>query len=280
MTKSVIVDVMGADLGPDFAISACIRFANNYPQSELILVGDKKCIYENSVDLPSNIKVIHANDVVNMQTVPQSIIRNPADYSMSKALHLAKDLQIPCITAGNTGALVLLAQKILGFQKDIKYSALAVEFPTKSGFCLLLDAGANVDVKPEAFLHFAKLGKSLAAQKNVLNPKIALLNIGIEDYKGNRQIKQAAKFLQQNQVINYIGFIESKDVYAGAADIVLCDGFVGNLFLKTSEAVVEFLDAKNKYNINMNKRAFLLGVNGKVIKAHGSSNTDDFYSCL
>jgi len=283
--SSIAVDVMGSDLGISPIIFACIKFAQSYPEVRLVLVGDQSQIqpFLNGLNL-ANLEVFDAPDVIQMQDIPTRVVRRNLAYSMRACLQQVALRRCDVgVTCANTGALVLLAKRVLGLLDGILRPALSVLVPTLQNSCVLLDVGATVDCSALHLQQFAHLGLSLT-DKNLA--KVGLLNIGVEANKGNAQVKEAAKLLEQDKSLNFVGFIESDGVYRNLADVVVCDGFAGNLFLKTSAAAVNFVAQKLNYDLpsfvqpNNYNLAILLGVNGLVVKAHGASCAISFYAAL
>jgi len=283
--KAIAVDVMGGDLGTKPIIAACMQFAQIAPNIKLVLVGDRAQITPYLPLLnPSNIELCHTPDFIKMIDAPTLVVKSKLDYSLRLALQLvARGECDACLTPANTGALVLLARQVLGMQKDILRPALAVMLPTLLDECCLLDVGATTMAKAKHLQQFAYLGANFVAKDF---PKIFLLNIGTEEHKGTAIIKEAAQMLKQDKSLNFGGFIESGDLFKGLADIVICDGLLGNLFLKTSAAAAEFMLQKLAdilpYDLKPNNHnaAILLGVNGLVIKAHGASDALSFCAAL
>jgi glycerol-3-phosphate acyltransferase PlsX len=234
-------------------------------------------------------------------------LRGKPDSSMRVALELLRDGKVQaCVSAGNTGALMALSRFVLKTLPGIDRPAMVAAIPTQKGYCQLLDLGANVDCSAEHLLQFAVMGSVAAETLGIVRPRVALLNIGTEDIKGNQQVKLAATLLQSARGINYIGFIEGDGLYRGEADVVVCDGFVGNILLKSSEGLatmiagrIEALFKKNLASkvvgamaLPLMKRlqadlaparhngASFLGLQGIVVKSHGSAGVQGFQSAI
>ncbi len=296
----IALDAMGGDNGPSVVVQGAKMACEAFPV-ELILVGDETAIKtaqdQCGASHPS-ISIVHTKAVIEMGESPL-MVRQKKDASICVATQLVKDKQaVAVISAGNSGASMAAAFFILGRINGIDRPAIATPLPTLKGVSVLIDAGANVDCKPKHLVSFAMMGHIYA--KDVLgiaNPKVGLLNIGEEDSKGNELTKEAFLLLKQAP-FNFIGNIEGKDIYAGAADVIVCDGFVGNVTLKVSEglaqALVQFLKTeimattmgklgglllkpafkrfKAKIDYDEYGGAPLLGINGISIVSHGRSS--------
>ena len=226
---------------------------------------------------------------------------------MRVALELLRDGRVQaCVSAGNTGALMALSRYVLKTLPGIDRPAMVAAVPTQAGCCHLLDLGANVDCSAEQLYQFAVMGAVAAEALGVVRPRVALLNVGTEEVKGNQQVKLAANLLQQAPGLNYIGFVEGDGLYRGDADVVVCDGFVGNILLKSSEGLAAMIAARIEllFRRNLVSRlaglvampvlrrlrtelapaqhngASLLGLQGIVVKSHGSAGTEGFKSAI
>jgi len=304
--KTIVVDAMGSDTNPRTDILGAISAAREYGIN-IILVGDEKKIIpilfeQNSENLP--IRVIHAPETLTMEDKGMSLVlkarRQNSKNSMAIGLDLVKSGAADAfVTAGNTGAASVSAYFRLGTIPGIDRPALAPIFPTAKGSCIVLDVGANPDVKPENLLQFAIMGKVYAERvRGISNPKIGLISNGEEPGKGNQLVKDAYPLLASSK-INFVGNVEGKEVIGGVVDVAVTDGFTGNVMLKTSEAVAKFLVDKIKENIksggiitklgglmirnSMGKikkimdpseegAAPLLGINGLIFVGHGRSD--------
>ena len=230
---------MGGDFGPSVTLSAANKALSTHPELKLILVGHQSVItpwlQQQSPDFQSRCQLLHASQTVEMCERPVSALRNKRDSSMRLALNaVAEDKAQACVSAGNTGALMAMSKLILKTLPGIERPALITALPTIDGGKLhMLDLGANIDCDSETLFQFAVMGAAMAqVVENIPKPKVALLNIGEEDIKGNDQIKQTAALLQTCSDINYIGYIEGNSLFKGQADVVVCDGFVGQYLLK------------------------------------------------
>lgn len=302
---------MGGDFGPRNIVQASLACLTATPSLHLALVGQAPLIEEliarhSGVDR-SRLHIVHASEVVTMDERPSQALRGKPDSSMRVALGLVADGQAQaCVSAGNTGALMALSRFVLKTLPGIDRPAMVAAIPTRSGYCQLLDLGANVDCSAESLYQFAVMGAVVAESLGVVNPRVALLNVGTEDIKGNQQVKQAAALLQAASGLNYIGFVEGDGLYRGEADVVVCDGFVGNVLLKSSEGLATMIVARmdelfrrslmakavGVLAMPLLKRlqaelaparhngASLLGLQGIVVKSHGSASAQGFESAI
>ncbi len=310
-TFTIALDAMGGDHGPGVVVPAAVQALRHCPELELVLVGDQGVIEAQLVALKSSgharLKIHHASQVVGMEEPPALALRNKKDSSMRVAINLVKQGQAQaCVSAGNTGALMATARYVLKTLPGIDRPAISTSIPSINGHTHMLDLGANVDCTAEHLYQFAVMGSVLAgAIDNNAAPKVGLLNIGEEDIKGNEQVKDAARLLEQS-ALNYIGFVEGDDIYCGDVDVVVCDGFVGNVSLKTTEGVARmvahFMRAEFKGSLygrlagllampvlqRFKRRidprryngASLLGLQGIVIKSHGGADATAFENAI
>ena len=299
---------MGGDHGPPVVIPASLQVLKKYPTLHLILVGDSEILQkelQNQHYDKSRLMIQHASQLVKMDEPPSQALRLKKDSSMRVAIDLVKAGSAEaCVSAGNTGALMATARFVLKTLPGIDRPAIISTFPTQSGKNMrVLDLGANVDSSPQHLFQFAVMGSVLAsAVDNIKNPTVCLLNIGHEDIKGNELVKEAAQLLNQTKAINYAGYIEGDQIYHGNADVVVCDGFVGNVALKVSEGVAIFIRNLLKEGYTRNwltklaafismpilksliKRidpdryngACFIGLRGIVIKSHGGAKAHAF----
>lgn len=311
MTVTVAVDAMGGDHGPTVTIAGALDFLARTDDTNVILVGIKEKIEaelrRQKAHDNRRIAVQHASEVVAMDESPATAMRNKKDSSMRVAIDLVKaGTAHACVSAGNTGALMATSRFVLKTLPGIDRPAIATTLPTVTGHTLMLDLGANVDSTAEHLLQFGVMGSILvqAVEKNE-RPSVGLLNIGEEEIKGNETVKLAAELLRASHV-NFIGNVEGDGIYHGDADVIVCDGFVGNVALKTSEGLAQmirtFLRAEFERNVftklaglvalpvlNAFKRrvdhrqfngATLLGLRGVVLKSHGSADPVAFSYAL
>ena len=302
---------MGGDFGPRLVVPACVKSLTEYPALHLVLVGDRSIIESVLARLPqvdySRLTVQHAAEAVAMDDLPVHALRQKPDSSMRIALQLLRDKQVQaCVSAGNTGALMVLAKHVLKSFTSIDRPAMMTALPTQSGETHLLDLGANVDVSAEQLVQFALMGSAALQIQGVERPRVALLNVGREAIKGSQQVKQAAVLLETIKHLNYIGYIEGDGVFRGEADVVVCDGFVGNVLLKSSEGLAQMITARVKQRLGHGLRAgllawlaapllkvlrtelaperyngaCLLGVAGVVVKSHGGASEVAFQAAI
>jgi glycerol-3-phosphate acyltransferase PlsX len=308
---TIALDVMGGDHGADVVLPAALRALSRHDELDLLLVGDREIIEAGLERLRAadnaRISIQHASQRVEMDEAASHALRFKKDSSMRVALNLVKEGRAQaCVSAGNTGALMATARYVLKTLPGIDRPAICTSLPTMSGHTWMLDLGANVDSSPEHLFQFGLMGSVLAkAVDSNQNPRVGLLNIGEEEIKGNETVKEAATLLASGSM-NYIGFVEGNDVYGGNVDVVVCDGFVGNIALKTSEGVARMIShfIKQSFNRNLLTRiaalfalpvlkafrrqidprryngASLLGLRGTVIKSHGSADALAFANAI
>jgi len=308
MTVTVAIDCMGGDHGPHVTVHAALDFVHKHEDVRVVLVGLEDAIRPLVGDGDrARVSIRHASEVVAMDESPALALRNKKDSSMRVAIDLVKHGEADaCVSAGNTGALMAISRFVLKTLPGIDRPAICGILPTINGHCHMLDLGANVDCSPAHLLQFGIMGSSLvSAIEHKDGPTVAILNIGEEDIKGNEVVKRAAELLRASG-LNFVGNIEGDGVYKGKADVIVCDGFVGNVALKASEGLAQvlatFLRQEFKRNImtkiaalfalpvlNHFKRridhrryngASLLGLKGIVVKSHGSADAFSFGNAL
>lgn len=306
---TVAVDCMGGDHGPRVTLAACRRFLDVHPEAELLLVGlpDSLASFQHP-----RARVVAAMEVVGMDDAVEVALRKKKDSSMRVAIQQVKDGAAgAAVSAGNTGALMAIARYLLKTLDGIDRPAIATQMPNaKGGATTVLDLGANVDCAAEHLLQFAVMGSALVSViKNDPNPSVGLLNIGEEVIKGSEVIKKAGELLRtaaNSGDLNFFGNVEGNDIFKGTTDIVVCDGFVGNVALKASEGLAsmisDFLKAefsrniltrtaailaypvliafKNRLDHRLYNGAALLGLRGLVFKSHGSADAFAFEQAL
>lgn len=311
-TLTVSVDVMGGDHGLSVTIPACIAAVKKNPALHLLLVGDQATIQSDLLkhglaDNPQ-LTVVHAPETVDMDELPSNALRKKKKSSMRIAINLVKEGQAEaCVSAGNTGALMATARFVLKTLPGIDRPAIIAELPTKQNKTRVIDLGANVDSTAEQLFQFAVMGSALIkAVDHKDKPTVAALNVGVEEIKGNDQVKQTAQMLSDCDVMNYVGYVEGNDFYSGEVDLIVCDGFVGNVALKSSEGLYKLiytvLQESFRKNIwtkligvlsrpilmQLKKRmdparyngATLIGLNGIVVKSHGGASETAFQFAL
>ena len=298
---------MGGDHGPTETVPAALYMLEKYEDLKLILVGREEVIKDilaqNKVKESASLVVHHASEEVEMHESPSSALRNKKDSSMRVAVNLVKEeIAQACVSAGNTGALMAISRYVLKMLPGIDRPAICTTMPGIKGHTHILDLGANIDPDSEQLFQYAVMGVELTkAVENIPDPSVGLLNIGEEEIKGNDMVKQAAALLAKSH-INYVGFVEGNDFYTGKVDVIVCDGFTGNIALKASEGVAQLLThharkefSKTLYGklaalvslpvLNAIKRsidprryngASLLGLKGIVVKSHGSADKLSF----
>ena len=307
MPQSIAIDVMGGDVGPNVTIPAAIESLKRHPNLQIILVGNEDTVKTHLLKYPkketSRIKIRHATEVVLMDESPQSALKNKKDSSMRVAINLIKSGEASaCVSAGNTGALMATARFVLKTLPGIDRPAIASLLPSIKGTTCLLDLGANVDSTPKQLLQFAIMGAMLSSVlKKEKTPSIGLLNIGSEDIKGSEVVKEAYKLLNSSH-LNFYGNVEGNDIFKGTTDVVVCDGFVGNISLKTTEGLAHMIGKflteefkrslltrimaliatpvlrafKRRLDPRRYNGASFLGLNGIVVKSHGGTDAYGF----
>jgi phosphate acyltransferase len=313
---TIAIDAMGGDYGPKVTVPASLLALKNHENLRLLLVGDEPQIQRElksrsvGKKYSGRLEIIPTTESVAMDDLPSLALRTKKNSSMRVAINKIKEgVAKACVSAGNTGALMVIARFVLKTLPGVDRPAIITSLPTyrQEKEVRMLDLGANVDSDPYHLFQFAVMGSVLvSALDRIKNPKVALLNIGQEEIKGNDLVKQAAQLLSESHVINYIGYIEGNDIFSGVADVVVCDGFVGNVSLKTLEGSaklfahalkagfkrnwftrVSALIAKPALNyvrttMDPGRRngASLIGLQGIVIKSHGGAKTKAFANAI
>jgi phosphate acyltransferase len=306
---TIALDAMGGDFGPQVVVPAALDFLKQDKHTALILVGRTEEMQPFLLGTANHprLAIRHASEVVTMDDPPSRAMRNKKDSSMRVAINLVKEGTAgACVSAGNTGALMAIARFVLKTLAGVDRPAIMTALPSVTGETWMLDLGANVDCAAEHLLQFAYMGSELVtAVKGIERPKVGLLNIGAEAIKGNEQVKRAHELLS-SALINYIGYVEGDDVYMGDVDVVVCDGFIGNVALKSSEGVAKMIskfmkDEFKRHPLTMaagvlafpvlrslRRRmdprryngASLLGLKGIVIKSHGGADALSFCNAI
>ncbi|MHB1951890.1 MAG: phosphate acyltransferase PlsX, partial [Acidiferrobacteraceae bacterium] len=262
MPITLALDAMGGDHGASVVVPAALAALATYPELALILVGREEVVRAElrrlrATDSP-RLVVRHAPQVVEMSDPPALAVRAKKESSMRVAINLVKNGEADaCVSAGNTGALMAMAHFVLKMLPGIERPAIVTAFPNLNGHVRLLDLGANVDCTAQQLLQFATMGSILvAATEGRHRPTVGLLNIGTEAIKGNSLIKEASRLLEESG-LNYIGYVEGDAIYTGTTDIIVCNGFVGNVALKTSEGLAQMVSRalKDAFNRNLLTRA-------------------------
>lgn len=308
MTITVAIDCMGGDHGPRVTVPAALGFVRDHADVRVILVGVAESIRPFVGDAAvGRVAIRHASEVVAMGESPSLALRTKKDSSMRVAVNLVKLGEADaCVSAGNTGALMAISRFVLKMLPGIDRPAICAVLPTLTGHTHVLDLGANVDCSPEHLLQFGIMGASLvSAVEHRDRPTVGLLNIGEEEIKGNDVVKRAAELLWQSG-LNFIGNVEGDGLYKGEADVIVCDGFVGNVALKASEGLAQLLATflrqefkrslwtklaalvampvvssfKRRVDHRQYNGASLLGLKGIVVKSHGSADSFAFGRAL
>ncbi|MBN2654528.1 MAG: phosphate acyltransferase PlsX [Nitrospirae bacterium] len=305
----IALDAMGGDYAPEVTVEGAIEAAAEY-DIEVILVGNRDALEESlsGKKYPAGrISIHHASEVVMMEDQASVAIRKKKDSSVRKAIELVKEgAADAAVSAGHSGATMATALYVLGKIESVDRPAIATKMPSLEGFFILLDAGANIDCKPENLRQFSLMGNAYAETVyGVKNPRVALLSIGEEDTKGNELTKEAFKLIKPLD-INFTGNIEGKDIFYGGADVVVCDGFIGNIVLKVAEGLAESIIKMLKREVaraatgrlgylmlkpaikNFRKQtdysehggAPLLGINGVCLISHGRSTSKAIKNAL
>jgi len=308
---TIALDAMGGDHGPAVTVPAALNALKKHSKLKLTLVGDQAqlmvALQQQGGAVGERLIIQHASEQVSMDESPSLALRNKKDSSMRIAINLVKEgAASACVSAGNTGALMATSRFVLKTLPGVDRPAIISTLPTMKGHTHMLDLGANVDSSAEHLFQFAVMGSVLtSAVDNIERPTIGLLNIGSEEIKGNERVKEAAQLLSSGD-INYVGFVEGDDIFKGTVDVVVCDGFVGNVALKTCEGVAKMLSTFMKEEFtrspltklsalgatpvlkalrtrmdprNYNGASFV-GLNGIVIKSHGGADELSFETAI
>ena len=304
---------MSGDLGAEVVVRAAAATLRKYQHVELILVGDQGELDDLVGRIVSDhsdagrIRIVHASEIVEMSEAPADALRKKKDSSMRVAINQVKDGNADaCVSSGNTGALMATARFVLKMLPGIDRPAIIGELPAKGGSIHMLDLGANTEASAEQLFQYAMMGSIVTSDiAGIGSPRIALLNIGAEDIKGHNTVRDAAALLSES-TLNYVGFIEGNDLFSGMADVVVTDGFTGNVALKTIEGAVGLVThfLKRAFTRNwfsklqamlarpvlrglaaeMDARAYngatLVGLNGIVVKSHGSADSVAFQHAI
>lgn len=299
---NVAVDAMGGDNAPAEIIKGAVDAINEDKRVKVFLVGREAVIEQELKKYTydaAQMEIVNAQEVIETAEPPVMAIRKKKDSSIVKSMYMVKDGTCDAlVSAGSTGAVLVGGQVIVGRIKGVERPPLAPLIPTENGVSLLIDCGANVDARPSHLVQFAKMGSVyMESVMGVKNPRVAIVNIGAEEEKGNALVKETFPLLKECSDINFIGSIEARDIPAGAADVIVCEAFVGNVILKLYEGVGATLISKVKAGMMTSLRskigallvkpalkttlkafdtqeyggAPLLGLNGLVVKTHGSS---------
>jgi glycerol-3-phosphate acyltransferase PlsX len=310
MSVTLAIDCMGGDHGPSVTVPAALRFVEAH-EASVVLIGQtdriSAALKGRGARFGSRLRVRHATQLVEMDESPANAVKRKKDSSMRVALDLVRsgDAQA-AVSAGNTGALMATAHFVLRTLDGIDRPALVSLLPTMRGYTYMLDLGASPDCRPEHLLQFALMGSILvAAVEHRDRPTVGLLNIGAEAIKGNQIVKQAGELLRASE-LNFVGNVEGDGVFRGEVDVVVCDGFVGNVALKTAEGIARMLGSflREEFTRNPARKlaatlawpalaafrrrvdpgqyngATLLGLRGVVVKSHGSADAHGFLKAI
>ncbi|MFT2090905.1 phosphate acyltransferase PlsX [Paraglaciecola sp. 2405UD69-4] len=306
---TIALDMMGGDHGPHIIFPAVSKALQETPTLNIILCGPQALMLEwldkQLPEIQKRIQISNCSQEVLMSDSPSHALRHKKDSSMRRALELVQDEQADaCVSAGNTGALLTMAFYVLKTLPGVDRPALVSQIPTKNnGKVYLLDLGANINCDSEVLFQYAVMGSVLAEQmSNIKQPRVALLNVGVEEIKGNDQVKQTARLLIDSKSLNYIGYVEGHGIFSNDADVIVTDGFVGNIALKSWEGLSKFLFEEIKRVSRQNwyfsllakiavpifhrlylrmkpdqyNGASLVGLRGIVVKSHGNASSEAF----
>ncbi len=308
---TVAIDAMGGDHGPHVTVPAALRCLARNELLNIVLVGPMDALEAEFKarrrQIEPRLRLHHASEVVAMDEAPAYALRNKKNSSLRLAIDLVKSGEADaCVSAGNTGALMATAKFVLKTLPGIERPAIATTMPTRKGRVLMLDLGANVECTAQQLLQFGIMGAMLvAATEHRPDPSVGLLNVGTEDIKGSDMVKEAADLFRASH-LNFHGYVEGDDIYRGTTDVVVCDGFVGNVALKTSEGLVRMLAVllREEFSRNLLTRlaglialpvlnafkrrvdprqyngATLLGLRGVVVKSHGGADRFAFEQAI
>jgi glycerol-3-phosphate acyltransferase PlsX len=306
---TIALDAMGGDHGPEVIVPAAMDFLTSDSDTRLVLVGQEAALQPHLAgkDFGERLRIHPASQVVGMDEPPSKALRGKKDSSMRVSIDLVKDgVAHAAVSAGNTGALMATARFVLKMLPNVDRPAIITAIPTVHGHTWVLDLGANVDCTAEHLFQFAVMGSELVgAVDGVQRPRVGLLNIGQEDIKGNEQVKQAHELISASP-LNYAGYVEGDELYLGDLDVVVCDGFVGNVALKSSEGVARMVRHKLESELRRNlltriaaiwampalrrfartmdprryNGASLLGLKGIVVKSHGGADVLAFENAI
>lgn len=311
--KRIAIDAMGGDFGPSVVVPAALKSLAVHPDLSLILVGEQSRIEELLKGVPASLRqrleIVHTAVSIDDNSRPETVLRKYRDSSMYLAVDMVREARVDaCVSAGNTGALLMTGRHLLKTVPGISKPAIIASIPAPSSNrrCYLLDVGANVNTEARQLVEFAVMGAVLAATSCLQTPRIGLLNIGQEEHKGTGQIKLAAQELEKLDSLNYIGFVEGNEIFSGKADVIVCDGFVGNVVIKSSAGVVRVVedamtqcasrnwlsrlrawlarpllrDLSAQINPARFNGASLLGLQGIIVKSHGNAQTEGFFHAI
>jgi glycerol-3-phosphate acyltransferase PlsX len=307
----IVVDAMGGDNAPEWIIKGAVEAVNEGARAEIVLTGDEKKIKSELAKYSyekNKISVVGTTEEITCHDAPVQAVRTKKDSSLVVGMNMVKNGEADAIiSAGSSGAVLAGGQLIVGRSKGVKRTPLAPLLPTSKGFSLLIDCGANVDARPEHLVQFAKMGSIYMENiEGIKNPRVAIVNIGDEEEKGNALVKETYPLLKECKDINFIGSIEAREIPNGAADVIVCEAFVGNVILKLYEGLAKMIlgeikkslmsSLKSKigalliksslkglvktFNAKNKGGAPLLGLKGLVVKIHGNSKNEEVKSAI
>ena len=298
-SKCIAIDAMGGEGGPSTTVAATLLALQQNPMLSVILVGNEREIRSSAPALEAfsgRYDIVHTPKTFLDIDKPASILRSGRDSSLYRCVEIHQQGQASAVvSAGNTGALLLLGRHLLKTVEGVELPAIVATLPDINSKALLLDVGANLACSPRQLEQFAIMGAVLAQKQFGCTPRVALLNVGAEEYKGTADVQQTARLLETQETINFSGFVEANAVFEGHAEVIVCDGFVGNVMIKASAGAVNALISQIISNITVSEEASikavysrlnpqrfngatLLGLQGNIVKSHG--NADIFgFSC-
>lgn len=300
----IVIDAMGGDFAPGVNIKGALSALASSPDLSTILVGDQAVLREelkkHGASESDRLQIVHAEEVISMEDHGAAVIRRKKNSSIHVGLRLVKEKKADAfVSAGNSGAVMAGALLVLGRLSDVERPAIVIRLPTAEGYIIILDAGANVDCRPSHLVQFAEMGHVYAEViESIQSPRISLLSNGSEEHKGNELTRETNAVLRTRKDLNYVGYVEGYDLFRGVADVVVCDGFVGNVTLKLAEGLGDAVfkwfrkevkrdilglvgvvlmkrvltKFKNKFDYQPYGAAPLLGIDGMVLISHGSSS--------
>ena len=309
---TIAIDAMGGDFGPQVTVPAALSCIDAIPELRVLLVGRGNAIRDELKKLrrheTESFRIVEALEIVEMDDKPSAALRLKKKSSMRVSADLVKEGRAHAlVSAGNTGALMAISRFVFKTHPNIDRPAIIASIPTVNGHCKMLDLGANVDCSAKQLFQFAVMGSIIAQELDgIAEPRVGLLNIGEEEIKGNDQVKRANELLRASPSINYIGYVEGDAIYTGDANVVVCDGFVGNIALKTSEGLAKMLSSNLKKEITrswytkllafismpvlkrLRKRmdpaeyngASMVGLKHIAIKSHGNADAMSFATAI
>ncbi|MBT5906939.1 MAG: phosphate acyltransferase PlsX [Gammaproteobacteria bacterium] len=298
-SKCIAIDAMGGEGGPSTTVAATLLALQQNPMLSVILVGNEREIRSSAPALEAfsgRYDIVHTPKTFLDTDKPASILRSGRDSSLYRCVEIHQQGQASAVvSAGNTGALLLLGRHLLKTVEGVELPAIVATLPDINSKALLLDVGANLACSPRQLEQFAIMGSVLAQKQFGCAPRVALLNVGAEEYKGTADVQETARLLETQETINFSGFVEANAVFEGHAEVIVCDGFVGNVMIKASAGAVNALISQIISNITVSEEASiravysrlnpqrfngatLLGLQGNIVKSHG--NADIFgFSC-